>query len=122
MCLVCRCILKEVCQFNGACPRRGGATRAAASGRLRADRPGAFPDQYLKQCDNFIIQFISININDFVTIRQNSLRPVTIRYESLHFVMTRYISLHFVTIRYITTRYDSLRFVTSRNVTNFDEL
>ena len=39
-----------------------GANRAAASGRLRADRPGAFPDQYLKQCDNFMIQFISINI------------------------------------------------------------
>ena len=32
-----------------------GANRAAASGRLRADRPGAFPDQYLKQCDNFMI-------------------------------------------------------------------
>ena len=89
MCLVCRCILKEVCQFNGACPRRGGATRAAASGRLRADRPGAFPDQYLKQYDNFIIQFISININDFVTIRQNSLH-----YDPLRFVTTSKILSH----------------------------
>ena len=66
-----------------------GPNRAAASGRLRADRSGAFPDQYLKQYDNFIIQFISININDFVTIRHNLLdydllRSVTIRYDSLH--------------------------------------
>ena len=37
MCLVCRCILKEVCQLNGACARRNGGKpssreRAAAGG------------------------------------------------------------------------------------------
>ena len=38
-----------------------GPNRAAASGRLRADRAGAFTGQYSKQCDSFMIWFISIH-------------------------------------------------------------
>ena len=38
----------------------GSPPRAAASGRLRADRARAFTDQYSKQGDSFIIWFISI--------------------------------------------------------------
>ena len=38
-----------------------GPNRAAASGRLRADRPGAFTDQQFKQWVTFIIRFIYHN-------------------------------------------------------------
>ena len=75
--LFCWCILNEVCQFNGACPRRG-ANRAAASGRLRADQPGRAGGcgrsgrahaRTNIQNNSFIIPFISIHLlNNFSSL------------------------------------------------------
>ena len=47
---------------DGACARRGEPPRAAASGRLRADRPGACADHSSKQYNIIFVRFVSENL------------------------------------------------------------